>query len=79
LTKDYDVGINYHSGKANIVVDALSCKKFYNATTVRKMKPELLQEIRYLNLATVNEESVVVEVEPKLEQKSEEPNQNMRS
>jgi hypothetical protein len=27
LIKDYDVGINYHPGKANIVVDALSQKK----------------------------------------------------
>jgi hypothetical protein len=30
--KDYDVGINYHPEKANIVVDALSHKKYYNTT-----------------------------------------------
>jgi hypothetical protein len=31
------------------------------------MRPELPQEIRYLNLAMVNDTAVVVEVEPTLE------------
>jgi hypothetical protein len=31
LIKDYDVGINYHSGKANDVADAPSRKKHCNA------------------------------------------------
>jgi hypothetical protein len=32
LIKDYDVGINYHPGKANVVPEALSQKKHCNAT-----------------------------------------------
>jgi hypothetical protein len=31
--KDYDVGINYHPGKANVVADTLSHKKHCNAHT----------------------------------------------
>jgi hypothetical protein len=31
LIKDYDLGINYHPGKVNVVVDALSRKKYCNA------------------------------------------------
>jgi hypothetical protein len=32
LIKDYDLEINYHPGKANVVEDALSRKKYCNAT-----------------------------------------------
>jgi hypothetical protein len=62
LIKDYDVGINYHLGKANILADALSHKKYYNATVIRKMKPELRQEFGYLNLAMVHETMMAVEM-----------------
>jgi hypothetical protein len=55
LIKDYDVEINYHPGKANIIADTLSHKKYCNAIVVRRMKSELCQEIGYLNLAIVNE------------------------
>jgi hypothetical protein len=37
LIKDYDLGINYHPEKANVVADALSCKKYCNATFARRM------------------------------------------
>jgi hypothetical protein len=67
LIKDYDVRINYHIGEANIVADTLSCKKYCNATFARRMRPELRQEIRCLNLAMVNEAAITVEVEPTLE------------
>jgi hypothetical protein len=67
LIKDYDVGINYHPGKANVVADALSHKKYCNATVVRRMKLELRQEIGYLNVAVVNEAAMAVEMEPMLE------------
>jgi hypothetical protein len=67
LIKDYDLGINYHPGKANVVADALSRKKYCNATFARRMPSELRREIEYLNLGMVNETKVVMEVEPTLE------------
>jgi hypothetical protein len=59
LIKDYDLGINYHLGKVNVVADALSRKKYCNATFAKRVRPELQKEIKYLNLA--------MEVEPTLE------------
>jgi hypothetical protein len=44
LIKDYGVRINYHPGKAIVVADALSDKKYCNAIVVRRMNPELHQE-----------------------------------
>jgi hypothetical protein len=41
LIKDYDLGINYHLGKSNVVADALSRKKYCNATFARRMPLEL--------------------------------------
>jgi hypothetical protein len=67
LIKDYDLGINYHPGKANVVADALSRKKYCNATFARRMQLELRREIEYLNLGMVNEAKVTMEVEPTLE------------
>jgi hypothetical protein len=64
LIKDYDLGINYHPGKANVVVDALSHKKYCNPTFARRMQLELRREIKYLNLGMVNEAKVTMEVEP---------------
>jgi hypothetical protein len=37
LIKDYDIGINHHPEKANVVADALSCKKYCNTTFARMM------------------------------------------
>jgi hypothetical protein len=67
LIKDYDLGINYHPGKANVVADALSRMKYCNATFARRMQPELRREIEYLNLGMVNKAKVAMEVEPTLE------------
>jgi hypothetical protein len=64
LIKDYDLGINYHPRKANVVADALSHKKYCNATFARRIPPELRREVEYLNLGMVNEAKVVMEVEP---------------
>jgi hypothetical protein len=68
LIKDYDVEINYHLGKANVIEDTLSRKKYCNATIARRMRPELRRENRYLNLVMVNEAAIAVEVEPMLEE-----------
>jgi hypothetical protein len=67
LIKDYDLGINYHPGKANVVSDALSRKKYCNATFAKRIQLELQGEIEYLNLGIVNEAIVIMEVEPTLE------------
>jgi hypothetical protein len=67
LIKDYDLGINYHPGKANVVADAQSHKKYCNATFARRMQLELRREIEYLNLGMVNESKVTMQVEPTLE------------
>jgi hypothetical protein len=67
LIKDYDLGINYHPEKANVVADALSCKKYCNATFARRMWPKLRREIEYLNFGMVNEATVTMEVESTLE------------
>jgi hypothetical protein len=67
VIKDYDLGINYHPGKANVVADALSRKKYYNATFAKRIRLELHKEIKYLNLAIVNDTIVAMEVEPTLE------------
>jgi hypothetical protein len=64
LIKDYDIGINYHNGKANVVADALSRKRYYNTTFARRMQQELRREMEYLNLGMLNESKVTMEVEP---------------
>jgi hypothetical protein len=50
-----------------VVADALSRKKYCNATFARRMQPELQREIEYLNLGIVNEAKVTMEVEPTLQ------------
>jgi hypothetical protein len=67
LIKDYDLRINYHPGKANVVADALSHKKYCNATFAKRIRPKLHKEIKYLNLSIVNDTTVTMEVEPTLE------------
>jgi hypothetical protein len=67
LIKDYDLGINYHPRKANVVADALSRKKYCNATFTKRIRPELHKEIKYLNLTIVNDTTVAMEIELTLE------------
>jgi ribonuclease HI len=37
LIKDYDLGINYHLGKTNVVANALSRKRYRNATFPKRI------------------------------------------
>ena len=54
LVKDYDLGINYHPGKANVVADALSRKPANLNAMMESLPPKLQQEIAHLNLVIVN-------------------------
>lgn len=62
ILKDYDFGLQYHPGKANVVADALSRKSLHMSTLmVREMK--LIEEFRDMNLAVqVNSGSVILGV-----------------
>ena len=50
LLKDYDFTIEYHSGKANVVADALSRKSSGNLSPIHFVRIPLLLELRALNV-----------------------------
>jgi hypothetical protein len=63
LIKDYDLGINYHPGKANVVADALSRRSHVSQLVVDSMPFELCEEFNKLNLRIVaNMEVMEMEV-----------------
>ena len=47
---DYDVNINFHPGKANIVADALSRKAYCNMTTLATREPHILRDLERLGV-----------------------------
>jgi hypothetical protein len=53
LIKDYDLGINYHPRKANVVVDALSQKSHVSQLLVDSMPFKLCKEFDKLNLRII--------------------------
>jgi hypothetical protein len=63
LIKDYDLRINYHPGKANVVADALSQRSHVSQLVVNSMPIELCEEFDKLNLRIVaNTEAMEMEV-----------------
>jgi hypothetical protein len=69
LIKDYDLGINYHPSKANIVVDAISRRSHLNILATRELLSEFCKEFEKLNLGWVsNTEVITMEVDSILEQ-----------
>jgi hypothetical protein len=53
VIKDYDLGINYHPGKANVVADALSRRSHVSQLVVDRMPFGLCEEFDKLNLRIV--------------------------
>jgi hypothetical protein len=69
LIKDYDLGINYHPSKANVVVDALSGRSHLNMLATRELLAEFCKEFEKLNLGWAsNTEAITMEVDSMLEQ-----------
>jgi hypothetical protein len=69
LIKVYDLGINYHPGKANVVADALSRRSHLNMLVTRELLSEFCKEFEKLNLGWVsNTEAITMEVDSTLEQ-----------
>jgi hypothetical protein len=63
LIKDYDLGINYHPGKANVVADALSRRSHVSQLVVDSMPFELCEEFDKLNLRIIaNTEAMEMKV-----------------
>jgi hypothetical protein len=69
LIKDYNLGINYHPGKANVVADALSRRSHLNMLATRGLLPDFCKEFEKLNLGWVSNTKVItMEVDSMLEQ-----------
>jgi hypothetical protein len=63
LIKNYDLGINYHPGKANVVGDTLSRRSHVSQLVVDSMSFELCGEFDKLNLRIVaNTKAMQMEV-----------------
>jgi hypothetical protein len=54
LIKDYDVSLQYHPGKANIVADALSHKVYVNCLSIEELPEDLCKGLRDHNLEVVS-------------------------
>jgi hypothetical protein len=59
LIKDYNLGINYHPGKANMVADALGHKSHVSQLLVDSISFELCEEFDKLNLRIITNVKVV--------------------
>jgi hypothetical protein len=68
LIKDYDLGINYHPRKANVVANALSQRSHANYLIVKSIPSKLCDEFAWLKIVA-NTEVVEMEVGSSLLQK----------
>jgi hypothetical protein len=60
LIKDYNLGIKYHLGKANVVADALSRRSHVNQLVVKSISSELCDDFAKLKIIA---NTVVMEME----------------
>jgi hypothetical protein len=73
LIKDYDISLQYHPGKANVVADALSHKSYVNGLTVGELPEDLCEQFKELRLEIVPEGFLAsLEVQPTLMDKIKE-------
>jgi hypothetical protein len=69
LIKDYDLGINYHPDKANVVPDALGRRSHLNMLATREILSEFFKKFEKLNLGWVSNTKVItMEVDSILEE-----------
>ncbi|KAM0911004.1 hypothetical protein ACQ4PT_013787 [Festuca glaucescens] len=67
LIKDYDMNLQYHPGKANVVADALSRKSYVNGLTTGELPEELCEQFKDLRLEIVPKGYLAsLEVQPTL-------------
>jgi hypothetical protein len=67
LIKEYDMSLQYHPGKANVVANALSRKGYVNGLTSGELPEELYEQFKDLKLEIVPEGFLAsLEVQPKL-------------
>jgi hypothetical protein len=68
LIKDYDLGINYHPRKSNVIANALSRRSHVNMLATRELLPEFCKEFEKLNPGWVSSTEVItMEVDSTLE------------
>jgi hypothetical protein len=69
LIKDYDLEVQYHPGKANVVVDALSRKGQCNYVTMDSKITTLCDKLRKLNMEVISPGALdYISVEPSLQE-----------
>jgi hypothetical protein len=67
LIKYYDMSLQYHPGKANVVADALSRKSYVNGLTAGELPEDLCEQFKELRLEIVTEGFLAsLEVQPTL-------------